>query len=306
MSTKISLILCSFLILLKTDYTLGQEKKSTPYFPYQKGDILVYSVYDFDRNYLHDIKLSVNKDSLGEDGKRYLSSFLSGQEYSVHSSGDIYSDNYYDVENSRVFDSKALITEPWVLTKRVTGSFELAVKREILSIEKFGVQDTIVLVEYYLAPDSLDTSGLARSELQWSAKFGLLATFDAEGGNRHSLKGILLDGVVYGDTLALITAGEIDSQIPSNFSLRQNYPNPFNPSTTIQFELATPSNVSLSVYTIQGQLIQRLTYNQYYNAGVHSINLNILQQRTSWVSGLYFYELITDYGRQVKRMTLIK
>lgn len=36
--------------------------------------------------------------------------------------------------------------------------------------------------------------------LTWSYRFGLLRTFDYEGGNKELLKGVVLDGEVYGDT----------------------------------------------------------------------------------------------------------
>jgi hypothetical protein len=40
--------------------------------------------------------------------------------------------------------------------------------------------------------------------------------------------------------------------------LLQNYPNPFNPETWIPFQLATPTDVTLEVYSIRGHLIRRL------------------------------------------------
>ena len=45
-----------------------------------------------------------------------------------------------------------------------------------------------------------------------------------------TLKGCVIDGVVYGDTL---TVGVEDEETPiaTSFKLEQNYPNPFNPTT---------------------------------------------------------------------------
>jgi len=46
--------------------------------------------------------------------------------------------------------------------------------------------------------------------------------------------------------------------IPTVFTLLQNYPNPFNPTTTIEYQLAAPGNVRLSIFNILGEEIARL------------------------------------------------
>lgn len=507
MNAKSCLVLYSLLILLNTDYAFGQEKPLTPYFPYQKGDALVYRVFDFDRNYLSDLKLSVIKDSLGEDDKRYLASFLSDQEFSIDREVNIYSDDYYGVENSKIFDNEAKVNEPWILLKRITGSFELAIKREIFAADVFGIQDTLINIEYYLGEDSLSVSGLPRSEILWSSRFGLLSTFDSEGGNRNALKGAVLDGIVYGDTTvftppeeweiqkdyfpysdgdilvftvkdslgndlsnsfiefiqdstdqegsiwyslnakgskpiankfkvdtlknvyatnwwngneelwkiydsynvqgtpwqvydlgieyelgvrrtteirsvfgrsfgidkiydvfvteyylapdtithsrdvpeqnlrvytewtkefgvfhkyeydtgltydlkggvlngfpfgdttAIISSSEPLVEIPSLFTLHQNYPNPFNPSTNIGFSLEKASIVDLKIYSISGQLVGKPISQKFFSKGTHSITFSFDGLRTSFSSGIYFYELKTNFGAKINKMMLIK
>ena len=57
-----------------------------------------------------------------------------------------------------------------------------------------------------------------------------------------------------------------DIAIPVEFSLDRAYPNPFNPSTTLRFALPTISEVSLTVYNLQGRQVISLV-NQNMEAG---------------------------------------
>lgn len=53
-------------------------------------------------------------------------------------------------------------------------------------------------------------------------------------------------------TTAVVEGGAI----PARFQLDQNYPNPFNPATTLSFELAAASEVSLAIYNSEGRLVK--------------------------------------------------
>lgn len=85
------------------------------------------------------------------------------------------------------------------------------------------------------------------------------------------------------------------------FSLAQNVPNPFNPSTTIHYELPTPSRVRLLVYDITGRLVTTLV-DEFLNAGAYDINWHAAQ----YSSGLYFYTLETDSYKHRRKMMLLK
>ena len=89
-------------------------------------------------------------------------------------------------------------------------------------------------------------------------------------------------------------------------SLGQNYPNPFNPATTIEYSIAKDSQVNLSVYNAQGQLVRTLVdgvkpRNNYRvdwdgtdNRGVHVS------------SGVYFYTLTAGAFTQTRKLVLLK
>jgi hypothetical protein len=100
-----------------------------------------------------------------------------------------------------------------------------------------------------------------------------------------------------------ITTGinPVVNTIPSQYELRQNYPNPFNPSTKISFSLLKKSNIELSIFDINGQLVSKV-YEGEMNAGEHSITWD----GSKVSSGIYFYRLITNGFTETKKMMLIK
>ncbi len=89
---------------------------------------------------------------------------------------------------------------------------------------------------------------------------------------------------------------------PANFNLSQNYPNPFNPTTTIKFSLNKSTNVTLSVYDINGQLVSNLINNSHFDSGVYNISFDA----TKLASGTYIYVLRTNTEQLSRKMTLIK
>ena len=74
------------------------------------------------------------------------------------------------------------------------------------------------------------------------------------GDTWTTLKGCVIDGIVYGDTLTVGVQDE-ESPIAKEFELEHNYPNPFNPTTNIGFRIADRGFVSLKVYDILGNEI---------------------------------------------------
>lgn len=88
---------------------------------------------------------------------------------------------------------------------------------------------------------------------------------------------------------------------PYQFALEQNYPNPFNPTTTIQYELATPSEVKLRVFDVLGREVVALV-NARQNAGRYRAEFNA----SALSSGVYFYRLETQDFTQTRKMFLVK
>ncbi len=94
---------------------------------------------------------------------------------------------------------------------------------------------------------------------------------------------------------------DLESGIPSKFSLDQNYPNPFNPTTTIKFAIPADENVSLKVFNVLGQEVATLV-NKQMKAGSYSFDFNA----SKLSSGVYFYRVEAGSFNATKKMLLLK
>ena len=125
-------------------------------------------------------------------------------------------------------------------------------------------------------------------------------TYFGKNGGRVNAYRALAQGV--GSEANLADGGlEIASELPTEAFLHQNHPNPFNPSTVISFQLPEQSQVSLTVYNMLGQEIQRLA-DGVFEAGTHEVSF----QASQVPSGTYLYRLVTPEGTFVRKMLLLK
>ena len=93
---------------------------------------------------------------------------------------------------------------------------------------------------------------------------------------------------------------------PAEFTLRSNYPNPFNPSTLIEFDLRNTQDIELEIYNIAGKKVRSLISAELAG-GKHSVIWDGTDQRGELLpSGIYYYSLSSNYGKDVKKMTLLK
>ena len=86
-------------------------------------------------------------------------------------------------------------------------------------------------------------------------------------------------------------------------SIFQNFPNPFNPVTKILFELPQSQFTTLSVYDNLGRTVCCLI-NEILSKGNHSVIFDAQSYNLS--SGIYFYQIRTEYFSITKSMILIK
>jgi flagellar hook assembly protein FlgD len=104
----------------------------------------------------------------------------------------------------------------------------------------------------------------------------------------------------------LFAGDELIETLSQQFALHNNYPNPFNPTTKISYSLSSASEVSLSIYNIRGELVNKLT-SGLHEPGTHVVlwnGRNGLGEKVS--TGVYIYSLSTPTGYLNKRLVLLK
>lgn len=93
---------------------------------------------------------------------------------------------------------------------------------------------------------------------------------------------------------------------PTRFALNQNYPNPFRGATNIPFDVSEDSEVSLAIYSINGQEVIEPLRSRSFNAGSYDEEIDL----SHLASGVYIYRLVAQSENRTqmdsKKMTLIK
>jgi hypothetical protein len=86
-----------------------------------------------------------------------------------------------------------------------------------------------------------------------------------------------------------------------NFNLGQNYPNPFNSSTVLNFDLPVPSEVTVTIFSIEGREIEKRELG-LLEAGNHSWRY----EAENLVSGNYILRLNAGSFTASKKFTYLK
>ena len=98
---------------------------------------------------------------------------------------------------------------------------------------------------------------------------------------------------------------------PEKTQLLANYPNPFNPETWMPYELATDTDVKITIYTSTGVVVRTL------QLGMQSAGYYTDRERAAYwdgrnahgetvASGVYFYQLETDEMSSLRKMVILK
>jgi len=93
----------------------------------------------------------------------------------------------------------------------------------------------------------------------------------------------------------------IYDEVPNNYNLGRAYPNPFNPTTNIMFTLSDNGYTNISVYDLQGRLIDELV-SGIKLAGEYEVSWNA-ENRSS---GVYFIQMNVNGFSATQKIMLVK
>ena len=110
---------------------------------------------------------------------------------------------------------------------------------------------------------------------------------------------------------AVASAPAMPMTPPEETTLLPNYPNPFNPETWIPYQLSKPTDVTVTIYAVKGQMVRRLALGHQL-AGVYQSRSraaywdgrNALGEPVA--SGLYFYTLSAGDFTATRKMLIRK
>ncbi len=101
------------------------------------------------------------------------------------------------------------------------------------------------------------------------------------------------------------------SLLPEKTVLLANYPNPFNPETWIPYHLAKPADVTLTIYTANGNVVRTLALG-HQAAGIYQNRKHAVywdgknEAGESVASGIYFYSLTAGDFFATRKMLILK
>lgn len=315
----VSIVLC--ISVLFTTRLYAQD--STNFFPHQVGDMWEYYFTDFIGD--DTMQVFVIKDSVDQEGNHHVTRaarsinpiappifhFRDTTEYVLDTLKQVFTDITFTNPDGRlIYKLDAQQNDLWIVDEIPGGAgfFEIAKVKNIYQDTLFFTPFTAKEIWYYHTEDTTDTTIWLHIYTDILAdKFGLIYRFSAEGGAWSTIRGAIIDSVLYGDTTLVSIYPNLPPSIPGQFHLYQNYPNPFNPRTTIPFQLNRSDRISILLYDVVGRMVRKLIDNQWYPVGDHVIIWDGKSQKGGdAVSGMYFYQFIVGQQRATRPMLLIR
>ena len=98
--------------------------------------------------------------------------------------------------------------------------------------------------------------------------------------------------------ISLKNTGAAD--LTGGFEVYQNKPNPFSEETTISFEVPTAGAVEISIVDVSGKRV--FNHTAKYSRGLHEM---VIDKKDLTGTGIYYYTITSDTGKETKRMVVL-
>ena len=151
-------------------------------------------------------------------------------------------------------------------------------------------------------PDEIGRDSVGFLDAGETKNFSITGTWTHDGSTSQECSVVL--------TYQTLGAPSAQS-LPAKTALLSNYPNPFNPETWIPYQLAKPSDVTITVYDIRGRVVRTLILG-HQTAGVYRSR----SKAAYWdgknefgeavASGVYFYRLTAGDFSATRKMLIRK
>jgi len=128
-------------------------------------------------------------------------------------------------------------------------------------------------------------------QIRWTLNTGL-----AKGDRGMFLDDVSLQASTFWEDKATESV-----ELPGRWALHSAYPNPFNPVTSINFEVAVRSQVSLTVYDVLGREMLKVIDNEM-QVGKHRVAIDM----SEFSSGLYFVQMKAPGFSKIQKIALLK
>lgn len=147
-----------------------------------------------------------------------------------------------------------------------------------LNVHESGVVTFLVAGDYFTQPGTYSTPAIGISQRQLS----------------------ITDTAYAITTFYSTDVAEDKSKIPMTYYLDQNYPNPFNQQTAIHFGVPKSSEVCITIYNINGEIVE------IFKGKKESGNHFLIWDAKDQPSGIYLIRFQADDFVQTKKCMLIK
>jgi len=107
--------------------------------------------------------------------------------------------------------------------------------------------------------------------------------------------------MIVGNAITPFSLSSVNYGIASAFEVNYAYPNPFNPNTSLDYILAVDTELNVSVYDMNGRLVETLV-NGKMKAGHNQIIWNASHE----TSGVYFIKFESKGQTSTQKVVLIK